>query len=37
MQWELMTPKEFEKSVREDRVCVLPIGALERHGEHMPF
>ena len=37
MQWELMTPKEFEKSVREDRVCVLSIGSLERHGEHMPF
>lgn len=37
MQWELLTPKDFEKLAKEEKVCVLPIGTLERHGEHMPF
>ncbi len=37
MQWELLTPKDFEKLVKEEKICVLPIGSLERHGEHMPF
>ena len=37
MQWELLTPPEFDRLAREEQVCVVPIGCLERHGEHMPF
>lgn len=37
MQWELLTPPEFDRLAREEQVCVVPIGCLERHGAHMPF
>ncbi len=37
MQWELLTPAEFKKLAREEQICILPIGSLERHGEHLPF
>lgn len=37
VRWEHLTPPDFEKLAREEKVCVLPIGSLERHGEHMPF
>lgn len=37
MQWELTTPKDFDKMVKEEGLCLLPIGCLERHGEHLPF
>lgn len=36
-RWEYLTPSEFKKLTREEQVCILPIGSLERHGEHMPF
>ena len=35
--WERLTPPEFEKLASEHKLCILPIGSLERHGEHMPF
>ena len=37
VRWEHLTPPDFEKLVREEQLCILPIGSLERHGEHMPF
>ncbi len=37
VRWEHLTPPEFEKLAREEQVCILPIGSLERHGEHCPF
>lgn len=37
MQWELAKPIEFEKSAKEDGLCIVPIGCLERHGEQAPF
>lgn len=37
VQWECLTPPDFKKLVREEKLCVLPIGSLERHGEHMPY
>ena len=36
-RWEYLTLSEFKKLAREEQVCILPIGSLERHGEHMPF
>lgn len=37
MQWEYAKPAEFEKMAREEKVCILPMGVLERHGEHLPL
>ncbi len=37
IRWEHLTPTEFKKLAKEEQVCILPIGSLERHGEHMPF
>ncbi len=37
MQWELTTPADLEKMAREEKVCLVPIGVLERHGEHLPL
>lgn len=37
MKWIDLVPSEFDRFVREGRVCVVPMGSLERHGEHIPF
>ncbi len=37
MKWVDLVPSEFEKLAREQRLCVVPMGSLERHGEHIPF
>lgn len=37
VRWEHLVPAEFKKLAKEEKVCVLPIGSLERHGEHMPY
>jgi len=36
--WEELTSKEFEASVvKSQGLCVLPIGVLEKHGDHLPL
>ena len=37
VRWEHLVPSEFKKLAKEEQVCILPIGSLERHGEHMPY
>lgn len=37
MLWENLTVKQFEKAVQETEVCVLPIGVIEKHGNHLPL
>ncbi|MDQ0059283.1 creatininase family protein [Paenibacillus harenae] len=38
MLWENLTVKQFEEAVLSTkRVCVLPIGCLEKHGDHLPL
>lgn len=38
MLWEEMTAPEFAKGVKEaDGVCILVVGVLEKHGEHLPL
>ncbi len=37
VRWEHLTPPEFRKLAKEEKVCLLPIGSLERHGEHLPL
>jgi len=36
-RWEYLTPPEFKKLAKEEQICVLPMGSLERHGEHLPY
>lgn len=37
MNWECLTAPDFEKAVKETGVCILPMGVLEKHGEHLPI
>lgn len=37
VRWEHLTPADFKALAKREKVCVLPIGSLERHGEHLPF
>ena len=38
MRWEALTSPDFPEAVRTARgVCVLPLGVLERHGDHLPL
>lgn len=37
MQWEELTATDFEKAVKETGVCVLVLGVIERHSEHLPL
>jgi creatinine amidohydrolase len=37
MQWEFLREDEFEGAIkRSGGVCVIPMGCLEKHGEHLP-
>jgi creatinine amidohydrolase len=36
--WEELSSREFESSIdKSEGVCVLPIGVLEKHGDHLPL
>jgi len=37
MQWEQLTAPDFAKAVRETGVCVIAMGVVERHSEHLPL
>ena len=37
MRWEHLTPPQFTALAREEKLCVLPFGSLERHGDHLPL
>ena len=37
MRLEELTSEEFAAIVREDPVVILPVGALEEHGRHLPL
>jgi len=38
MLWEELTSENFAKAVQETGgVCVLPIGVIEKHGQHLPL
>ncbi|MCD6518294.1 MAG: creatininase family protein [Anaerolineae bacterium] len=37
MQWEMLTAPEFARAVQETGTCVLALGVLERHGDHLPL
>lgn len=38
MKWEELTGPAFGKAVEEcGRVCILPLGIIEKHGDHLPL
>lgn len=37
MQWENLTSTDFAAAVQETGVCVLSLGVLEKHSEHLPL
>lgn len=37
MQWENLTGPEFARAVKQTSVCLLPMGVMERHGDHLPL
>jgi creatinine amidohydrolase len=37
MKWELLSAPDFANAVKEIGVCVLPLGVLERHSDHLPL
>ena len=37
MEWRKMLPYQFNQAIAEGQICILPVGVLERHGEHIPY
>lgn len=37
MQWENLTSTDFSRAVQDSGVCILALGVLERHSEHLPL
>ncbi|MEI7634915.1 MAG: creatininase family protein [bacterium] len=37
MRWEELSSTEFAHAVRETGVCVVAMGVLEKHSEHLPL
>lgn len=37
MKWTELVPADFKRLARDPGVCAVPIGSLERHGEHLPY
>ena len=37
MHWENLTAAEFKKAVRQTDVCVIALGVMEKHGDHLPL
>lgn len=38
MIWEYLREEEFKEAVKSAKgVCVLPIGCMEKHGQHLPI
>ena len=37
MEWEKLTAPEFVKALEKtEGVCIIPLGSIEKHGEHLP-
>ena len=37
MLWENLREEEFETAIKNSKgVCVIPVGCLEKHGQHLP-
>ena len=37
MLWENLREEEFKEAIEKSKgVCIIPIGSLEKHGQHLP-
>ena len=37
MKWEYLREEEFDGAIEKSGgLCVLPIGCVEKHGQHLP-
>ena len=37
MLWENLREEEFENAIEKAKgVCIVPVGCLEKHGQHLP-
>ena len=37
MKWENLREEEFDAAIEKSgRLCIVPIGCLEKHGQHLP-
>ena len=37
MRWENLREEEFDSAIeKSNKVCIVPIGCLEMHGQHLP-
>ena len=38
MRWEELTTRDLEDCIeKSEGICILPIGAIEKHGDHLPL
>lgn len=37
MYWDELTADHFAEAVQEKKVCVIPMGVVEKHGSHLPL
>lgn len=37
MYWDELTADHFAEAVQETKVCVIPMGVVEKHGSHLPL
>ncbi len=37
MQWETLTATDFKQAMQQTGVCVVPLGVVEKHSEHLPL
>lgn len=37
MKWEELTSSDFKEAVKETGVCLIALGVIEKHGEHLPL
>jgi len=37
MRWEFLTAPEFAEAVKETKVCIIAMGVVEKHAEHLPL
>jgi len=37
MRWMHLTEPQLKKAAQDGKLCVIPMGCLEKHGEHLPL
>jgi len=37
MQWEQLSASDFARAVKRTGVCIVPMGVMEKHADHLPL